>query len=33
VPAPPEAAGRGRCVFEIASDGLVGSTRIDYVRD
>jgi hypothetical protein len=32
VRAPGDADGRGRCVFEIASDGLVGSTRIDYVR-
>ncbi len=33
VPAPREADGRVRCVFEIASDGLVGSTRIEYVRE
>jgi hypothetical protein len=33
VPAPRRADGRGRCVFEIASDGLVGSTRIEYVRN
>jgi hypothetical protein len=31
VAAPRNADGHHRCVFEIASDGLVGSTRIDYV--
>jgi hypothetical protein len=33
LPAPAEARGDGRCVYEIESDGLVGSTRIEYVRE
>ena len=32
VPAPPSADGSGRCVYELESDGLVGSTRIEFVR-
>jgi len=32
VPAPASADGSGRCVFELGSDGLVGSTRIEFVR-
>ena len=32
VPAPPQADGSGRCVYVLESDGLVGSTRIDFVR-
>lgn len=32
VSAPGDADGAGRCVFEIESDGLVGSTRLEYVR-
>jgi hypothetical protein len=33
VPAPPDAHGDRSCVYELASDGLLGSTRIDFVRD
>lgn len=33
VPAPPAADGTGSCVYRLESDGLVGSTRIEYVRD
>jgi Dolichyl-phosphate-mannose-protein mannosyltransferase len=32
VAAPPEANGSGTCVFTIASDGLIGSTRVEFVR-
>jgi hypothetical protein len=32
VPAPPSANGRRTCVYRIESDGLMGSTRIDFVR-
>jgi hypothetical protein len=32
VPAPAAADGSGRCVYELDSEGLVGSTRIDFVR-
>lgn len=32
VPAPPDANGRGLCSFKIKSPGLVGSTRIEFVR-
>ena len=32
VPAPPTADGSGKCVYELESDGLVGSTRIEFVR-
>ena len=32
VPAPAAADGTGRCVYELESDGLVGSTRIEFVR-
>ncbi len=32
VPAPPDADGRSICVFELVSPGLVGSTRIEFVR-
>jgi hypothetical protein len=32
VPAPADADGAGRCVYELESDGLVGSTRIEFVR-
>jgi hypothetical protein len=31
VPAPATADGSGRCVFELQSEGLVGSTRIEFV--
>jgi hypothetical protein len=31
VPSPPYADGTSRCVFELESDGLVGSTRIEFV--
>jgi Dolichyl-phosphate-mannose-protein mannosyltransferase len=33
VAAPPEANGSGTCVFTIASDGLIGSTRVEFVRE
>jgi hypothetical protein len=33
VPAPAGADGSGSCVFELQSDGLVGSTRIEFVPD
>ena len=33
LPAPPGAKGETSCVFELASDGLLGSTRIEFVRD
>jgi hypothetical protein len=32
VPVPPSANGRGICVFRIESDGLIGSTRVEFVR-
>jgi hypothetical protein len=32
IPAPKSADGTGRCVYEIETDGLIGSTRIDFVR-
>ena len=32
VPAPAGADGSGRCVYELESDGLIGSTRIEFVR-
>ena len=32
VPAPAEADGSGRGVYELETDGLVGSTRIEFVR-
>ncbi len=32
VPAPAYARGRSRCVYELRSTGLVGSTRIEFVR-
>jgi hypothetical protein len=32
VRAPATADGTGRCVYELESDGLVGSTRIEFVR-
>jgi Dolichyl-phosphate-mannose-protein mannosyltransferase len=33
VPAPGYADGQTRCVYELRSPGLVGSTRIEFVRD
>lgn len=33
VPAPPSADGTGRCVYVLETDGLVGSTRIEFIRD
>ena len=32
IPAPPSADGSDRCVYELESDGLIGSTRIEFVR-
>jgi hypothetical protein len=32
VPAPADADGSGRCSYELESDGLIGSTRIEFVR-
>jgi hypothetical protein len=32
VPAPSDADGSGRCVYELETDGLVGSTRMEFVR-
>ena len=32
VPGPADADSSRRCVYELESDGLVGSTRIEYVR-
>jgi hypothetical protein len=32
VPAPASADGSGKCVYKLESDGLVGSTRIEFVR-
>ncbi len=33
VPAPPDADGRLPCIFELVSPGLVGSTRLEFVRE
>jgi Dolichyl-phosphate-mannose-protein mannosyltransferase len=33
VPAPDSADGTGRCVYVLETDGLVGSTRVEFVRD
>ena len=33
VPSPPDADGRSLCVFEVVSAGLVGSTRLEFVRE
>ncbi len=33
VPSPPDADGQSLCVFEIVSPGLVGSTRLEFVRE
>lgn len=33
VAAPPDADGRSLCVFKLVSPGLVGSTRLEFVRD
>jgi hypothetical protein len=33
VPAPPDADGRSACLFELVSPGLVGSTRLEFVRE
>ena len=32
IPAPPYADGQTRCVYDLVSKGLVGSTRIEFVR-
>jgi hypothetical protein len=32
VPAPTTADGSGKCTYELESDGLIGSTRIEFVR-
>ena len=32
LPSPPRADGTGRCVYVLETDGLVGSTRIEFVR-
>jgi hypothetical protein len=32
VPAPSDADGSGRCVYVLETDGLVGSTRVEFVR-
>ena len=32
VPAPAGADGSGRCLYELQSDGLIGTTRIEFVR-
>ena len=32
IPAPASANGRGTCVFRIETDGLIGSTRAEFVR-
>jgi hypothetical protein len=32
VPSPASADGSGTCVYTIASDGLIGSTRVEFVR-
>jgi hypothetical protein len=33
VPSPPSADGSGTCLYRLESDGLVGSTRIEFVRE
>ena len=33
VPSPPDADGRSLCIFELVSPGLVGSTRLEFVRE
>jgi len=33
VPAPPSADGSGICRYRLETDGLIGSTRIEFVRD
>jgi len=33
VPSPPDANGRSLCLFELVSPGLVGSTRLEFVRE
>ena len=33
IPAPASADGSGRCVYRLETDGLVGSTRIEFVRE
>ena len=33
VPSPPDADGRSLCLFELVSPGLVGSTRLEFVRE
>ena len=33
IPTPPTANGSRACVYTIASDGLIGSTRVDFVRE
>ncbi|MFO7572428.1 MAG: glycosyltransferase family 39 protein [Gaiellaceae bacterium] len=33
VPAPPTADGSRTCVYRLETDGLIGSTRIEFVRD
>jgi hypothetical protein len=33
VPSPPDADGQSLCVFELVSPGLVGSTRLEFVRE
>ena len=33
IPSPPDADGRSLCIFELVSPGLVGSTRLEFVRE
>jgi hypothetical protein len=33
IPAPPSADGSGTCVYTLETDGLIGSTRVEFVRD
>jgi hypothetical protein len=33
VPAPPGADGSSTCVFRLQTDGLIGTTRVEFVRD
>jgi hypothetical protein len=33
VPAPPNADGSSMCVFRLETDGLIGTTRVEFVRD
>ena len=33
IPAPPSADGSGICDFRVETDGLIGSTRVEFVRD